>query len=110
VPGALSHVGAMARCPHGGVITEIPSAPRVFLSGMAAATVGDQYTIVGCAFNVGGAPHPCVRVQWLVPAVRVKANLMPVVLQTSVGVSLAADQAPQGLSIVSSTQSRVIGT
>jgi hypothetical protein len=77
---------------------------------MPAATLADQYLIAGCVFNVSGAPHPCVRVQWLVPAVRVTASLMPLILQTSVGLCLAADQAPQGPPVVSSTQPRVLGT
>jgi hypothetical protein len=77
---------------------------------MPAATLADQYLIAGCVFNVLGAPHPCVRVQWLVPAVRVTASLMPLILQTSVGLCLAADQAPQGPPVVSSTQPRVLGT
>ena len=110
MPGPLAHVGAVAQCPHGGLVVEIPSAPRVFLTGMPAATLTDQYPIVACVFNVAGGPHPCIRVQWLVPAVRVKVNLMPVILQTSVGLCLAADQVPQGPPIVSSTQPRVIGT
>jgi hypothetical protein len=49
-------------------------------------------------------------VQWLVPAARVKASLSPVVLQASVGLCLAADQAPQGPPVVVATQPRVIGT
>jgi hypothetical protein len=77
---------------------------------MPAATMADQYLIAGCVFNVAGAPHPCVRVQWLVPAVRVTASLMPLILQTSVGLCLAADQVPQGPPVVSSTQPRVLGT
>jgi len=110
MPGPLAHVGMVALCPHGGLVMEVPSAPRVLLGGMPAATLADQYPIVACVLNVAGAPHPCIRVQWLVPAVRVKANLMPVVLQTSVGLCLAADQAPQGPPIVSFTQPRVLGT
>jgi hypothetical protein len=110
MPGLVAHVGMVAQCPHGGTVMEVPSTPRVFLSGRPVATLADQYPIVACALNVAGAPHPCVRVQWLVPALRVKANLMPVILQTSVGLCLAADQAPQGPPIVSSTQLRVIGT
>jgi hypothetical protein len=42
--------------------------------------------------------------------VRVTASLMPLILQTSVGLCLAADQAPQGPPVVSSTQPRVLGT
>ncbi len=110
MPGPLAHVGMVALCPHGGTVMEVPSAPRVLLSGMPAATLADQYLIVACVFNVAGAPHPCIRVQWLAPAVRVKANLVPVILQTSVGLCLAADQAPQGPPIVSFTQPRVLGT
>jgi hypothetical protein len=110
MPAPIVHVGAVTLCPHGGGVTEVPSAPRVLLSGMPAATMADQYLVAGCAFNVAGAPHPCVRVQWLVPAVRVTTGLMPLILQTSVGLCLAPDQAPQGPPIVSSTQPRVLGT
>lgn len=110
MPGPLAHVGMVALCPHAGPVLEVPAGPRVLLSGQPVATLADQYPIVGCVFNVAGAPHPCVRVQWLVPAARVKASLSPVVLQTSVGLCLAADQAPQGPPIVSATQPRVIGT
>jgi hypothetical protein len=109
MPAPVVHVGAVTLCPHGGPVTEIPSAPRVLLSGMPAATMADQYLVAGCAFSPG-APHPCVRVQWVVPAVRVTASLMPLILQTSVGLCLAVDQAPQGPPIVSSTQPRVLGT
>ncbi len=87
----------------------IPTGPRVFVSGMPVATVADQFLVAGCAFNIAGAPHPCVRVQWIVPAARVKVNLMPVILQVSGGLCLAADQAPQGPPIVSATQPRVMG-
>lgn len=110
MPGPLAHVGMVALCPHGGMVTEIPSAPRVLLSGMPVATMADQYLIAGCVLNVAGAPHPCVRVQWLVPAVRVKANLMPMINQTSVGLCLAADMVPQGPPVIASTQPRVMGT
>jgi hypothetical protein len=110
MPGPLAHVGAVAMCPHGGMVLEIPSAPRVLVSGMPVATMADQYLVVGCVFNIAGAPHPCIRVQWVVPAVRVTAGLMPVIPQAAVGLCLAADQAPQGPVVVSSTQPRVIGT
>jgi hypothetical protein len=110
MPGPLAHVGMVAVCPHGGLITDVPSAPRVLVSGMPVATLADQYLIAGCVFNVAGAPHPCMRVQWLAPAVRVTASLAPVILQTSVGLCLAADQAPQGPPVISATQPRVIGT
>ncbi len=110
MPTPVVHAGAVAQCPHGGPVTFIPSAPRVLVSGMPVATMPDTALVAGCAFNVSGAPHPCMRVQWLLPAVRVKSNLLPLVLQTSAGLCLAGDQAPQGPPIISTTQPRVLGT
>lgn len=110
MPTPIAHVGALAQCPHGGPVTFVPGSPRVLVSGMPVATLADQALIAGCVFNVSGAPHPCMRVQWILPALRVKSNLVPVILQTSVGLCLAGDQAPQGPPIISATQPRVLGT
>lgn len=110
MPTPLAHVGAVAQCPHGGPVTFAPSAPRVRVCGMPVATALDPTAVAGCAFNVSGAPHPCVRVVWTVPAARVKSNLVPILLQTSVGLAVAADQAPQGPPLISATQPRVLGT
>lgn len=110
MPTPVAHVGAVGMCPHGGPLTFIPTAPRVLVSGMPVVTMADQALVAGCIFNVSGAPHPCVRVQWTVPAVRVKSSLMPVILQTSVGLSLAPDQAPQGPPVITTAQPRVLGT
>src|SRR5262245_45605326 len=110
MPTPIAHVGAGAQCPHGGPVTFVPSAPRVLVSSMPVVTMADATVVGGCSFNVAGAPHPCVRLQWTVPAARVKVSAVPVVLQTSVGLSLAADQAPQGPPIISSAQPRVLGT
>jgi hypothetical protein len=110
MPTPVAHVGAVAQCPHGGPVTLLPGAPRVLVSGMPVATLTGPALVAGCVLNVSGAPHPCVRVQWTAPAVRVKASLVPLVLQTSAGLCLAADQAPQGPPIVSGTQPRVLGT
>jgi len=110
MPGPLFHVGATAMCPHGGPISTISSNARVLVSGMPVATVADTSLVAGCAFNVAGAPHPCVRVQWLVPAVRVLINGQPALLQTSTGLCLAPDQAPQGPAVIVATQPRVVAT
>lgn len=108
MPGFLYNVGATATCTHGGMITAIAAAPRVLVMGMPATTISDPFLVAGCAFAIAGAPHPCVRVQWLVPATRVLINGQPAVLQTSVGLGLAPDQAPQGPPSVIATQTRVI--
>jgi hypothetical protein len=110
MPGTLLHVGAVALCPHGGPVNTVSTNARVLVSGMPVATMADQYLIAGCAFNVSGAPSPCVRVQWLVPAVRVLVNGVPPILNTSPGLCLNPAQAPQGPVVVTTTQPRVVAT
>lgn len=110
MPGFLYHVGVVAMCPHAGQISAIASSARVRLSGQSAVTIADSFPIAGCAFNVGGSPHPCMKVQWLTPAARVRIGGQPAILQTSPGLTVAGDQAPQGSPVVTSGQVRVQGT
>jgi hypothetical protein len=111
VPGPLLHVGASAICPHGGQITTIPSSPRVLVSGQPVATMADTYLVAGCAFNVPpGKPQPCVKVQWLAPAMRVFVNRQPAILQTSTGLCQSPEQIPGGPPNVLVTQFRARGT
>jgi hypothetical protein len=110
MPGFLYHVGVTAMCGHGGQISAIASSPRVRFGGQPAVTIGDTFPIAGCALNISGSPHPCVMVQWLVPAARVRIAGQAAILQTSSGLTIAADQAPQGSPIVVSGQVRVRGT
>ena len=111
MPGPLFHVGAGAVCPHGGPVSVISTNARVLVSGQPVATVADQFLVAGCAFTIPPAkPQPCVRVQWLTPALRVLVNGQPAVLQTSTGLCLSPEQAPQGPPVVAAVQPRVIGT
>jgi hypothetical protein len=77
------------------------------------ATVNDTTTVAGCPFQVpigtGTKPQPCVKVQWTVPASRVKVNGQFVLLSTSSGICQSAEQIPQGPPSVVSTQTRVKG-
>ena len=109
MPGFLYHVGASAICPHGGQITTLPGNPRVRVSSQPVATMADQSLIAGCAFTAGPKPQPCIKVQWLVPAVRVRAGGQPVLLQDSQGLCLSAEQIPQGPPTILVTQPRVKG-
>lgn len=107
----LLHLGAMVTCPHGGQATPVPSSARVLVGGQPVTVAADPYTIAGCPFQVPGAkPQPCVTVQWIVPAIRVRVGGQPVLLQTSTGLCKSAEQIPQGAPIVSATQPRVLGT
>lgn len=110
MPAGIYHVGATAQCPHVGQISTVSSNVRVKVSGMAVATVADIFTVVGCPFNVSGTPRPCVTVQWFSPALRVRVMGAPVVLASSTGICLSAEQIPQGPPQVLATQPRVKGT
>lgn len=105
------HVNATTLCPHGGMATTISSNTRVKVSGMYVATLSDTTTVAGCAFTIPPSkPQPCVKVQWLVPAVRVKVMSNPILLQSSTGLCQSAEQIPQGPPNIVSTQFRVKGT
>jgi hypothetical protein len=104
------HVGAMVLCPHQGLATDISLNVRVKASNMAVASVADQFVIAGCIFTVGTKPQPCVTIRWLAPALRVKINGSPALLQNSRGLCQSAEQAPQGPPQATPTQLRVKGT
>jgi hypothetical protein len=104
----LVQVGATIQCPHSGQATIMSSNVRVKASGSAVALQNDQTTVAGCSFMIGSVPSPCLMVQWLVPAVRVKVSGSPVLLKSSSG--LCQGSAPQGPPSIQTTQVRVKGT
>lgn len=106
MPGYVLHEGITIACPHGGTGSLTPSA-TLTVGGKRVATEADPTTITGCAFNVGGAPSPCLRVQWRMPAARVKAGGKAVLLSDSLALCVAAGDAPQGTAQVSGFQTRV---
>ena len=69
----------------------------------------DTFTIAGCTFQISGAPHPCVQVQWIVNDQRSQVLSDFTLSEASVGLCVAADQAPQGTVIISNTQEQVTG-
>jgi hypothetical protein len=111
VAGFLFHVGAAAMCPHAGQVSTISSNARVLVGGQPVATFSDTFVIAGCAFTVPpGKPQPCVKVQWLAPAVRVMVNHQPAVLQSSSALCLSGEQIPGGPPSILFVQTRVQGT
>ncbi len=109
MPGFLVHVGASATCPHAGQVTFTTTNTRVLVSGQPAITVADLFTILGCPFQAGTKPQPCVTGRWLVPATRVLINGQPAIVQISTGLCQSAEQIPQGPPTVVATQTRVSG-
>jgi hypothetical protein len=111
MPGPMVTVASVGMCPHAGPITIASSDARVLASGAPVATMADQFVIAGCVFTIPpGKPQPCVRVQWLIPAVRVLINGQPPILQTSTGLALSVEGIPGGPPVISTTQPRAIAT
>lgn len=106
MPGPILHQGAVVTCAHGGVAQPIVTNPRVRVSGQMIVTLSGAYSIAGCPFNISGGPSPCVTANWVIGAVRVTANGVPVVLQTSQAIC-----APNGTPLLIMTvQPRVVAT
>jgi hypothetical protein len=110
VPSPILCIGSGVVCPHGGQMDIVPGSPRVAVSGMHVATMADTFPVIGCGFTVGAKAQPCARVEWLVPATRVRVIGQPVVTQASVGICQSAELIPQGSPSVFRAQSRVIAT
>jgi hypothetical protein len=110
MPGPILCIGSTVMCPHGGHMDVVPGSLRVAISGMAVATMADTFPVMGCVFTVGTKAQPCVTVEWLVPAARVRVMGQPVVTQASVGICRSAELIPQGSPSVLRAQSRVIAT
>jgi hypothetical protein len=86
MPGFLLHVGATVTCAHAGQAKPILSNPRVKVANQGVVTSTCVYGIVGCTFPPPPAANgPCVNATWTpgTAAIRVKANGMAVLLQSS---------------------------
>jgi hypothetical protein len=105
---ALLTVASTMICPHGGTVIATPGSPRA----QARSPIlrgSDTFVIVGCSFNVAGAPNPCVSVRWVQTATRVKHGGDLVLNEASVGLCLSGTQAPQGTVLIAATQQEVAG-
>ncbi len=102
------------QCPHAATVNIQTSNSQVKADGQAVATMSDTFTVSGCPFQIpigtGTKPQPCVTLQWVVPATRVRVNGQPVLLKDSSGICQSAEQIPQGPPNVVMVQMRVKGT
>lgn len=110
MPGFLLDTGTQMTCPHAAQVTTAPGNPRVKVLGQPVATQADLSTVAGCPFAPGGGPSPCVAIEWLQPAARVKAGGQPVLIQTYPSLCKNPANAPQGPPILIAGQTRVQGT
>ena len=101
------------QCPHGGTVSIVSSNSKVS-AGASLALANDTFTIAGCPFQIpvgpGMVPHPCIKVQWTKTNLKATVNNQPTLSQDSVGLCLAADQAPQGPVSVVQAQAKASGS
>jgi hypothetical protein len=108
MPSLLTTTSVMM-CPHGGTVTATTSNTKAQAGGAYLLRASDVFTIAGCAFNIAGAPHPCVQVRWVSPAAQSKVGGDFTLTEASVGLCVAPDQAVQGTVLILSTQPQVAG-
>lgn len=97
-------------CPHGGTVQIMSTFPRTKASGPPVVTTADVFLVVGCPFVIPATPpipSPCLRVQWLVPDLRVKVNGATTLSLGSTGLCLNPAGLPQGPVMIVSSQPRV---
>lgn len=104
--GPLLTTASTILCPHGGQAILFSSQTRVTAGGQLVLVESDQHPIVGCPFTVGPKYSPCVRIQWVAAVARVSLGGVAPLVQSSVGLCLNAEGAPQGTAIVASAQPR----
>jgi hypothetical protein len=110
---SLLTTASALQCPHGGSVAIVSSNTKA-MAGAPLVIAADVFTISGCPFQIpigtGTVPHPCVMVQWTKPNVKTLVNGQPTLALDSVGLCLAADQAPQGPVSVVQTQAKASGS
>jgi hypothetical protein len=108
MPGLLN-LSSVMMCPHGGQVQSVTSNTHVRAVGDFMLRQSDTFLIVGCPFFIGPSPHPCTTVQWIEPAASSRVSGDFTLTEASVGLCVAADQAPQGPVSIVMTQPRVSG-
>jgi hypothetical protein len=107
---AILQMGCTIQCPHGGQATAVPTNMKVKVDGAYALLPSDTFIIAGCSFMIGNVPSPCLTIQWLGEATKVKINGTGPLLESSSGLCKAATQAPQGSASISGAQTKVKAT
>jgi hypothetical protein len=106
----LITTSSQLQCPHGGQVQITSSNAKAKADGSFIARTNDTFVINACPFLLpNGTAHPCAKVQWTKTALKVKPDGALALAKDSMGMCLAADQAPQGAVIINTTQTKVSG-
>ena len=104
--GQMLTTSSQVQCPHGGQATLITGNARVSADSGQVLLQTDVHPIAGCPFTIGTKPSPCLRIEWTVAAAQVTVDGTPVLDQSSVGLCLSPENAPQGVAIIVNTQQK----
>ncbi len=84
MPGFLLHLGATVTCAHEGQALPMVTNERVLVGGLPTVVQTTPYSVAGCTFPPPPVSNgPCISAQWIIGAIRVRSNGMPVLLQDS---------------------------
>jgi len=75
------------KCPHGGTVVGIPTDFKN-RAGAPFLRVSDVFLVAGCPFMTGPVPTPCITVQWMMPAMKVRGGGVPILTKDSVGMCI----------------------
>jgi len=105
--GQMLTTAATLLCPHGGSVSIASANARAKAGGAFIVRPTDTFLVSGCPFTIpSGPPHPCLTVEWQMPASQVTAAGGPALTTDSIGLCKAADQAVQGAVQILNTQAR----
>lgn len=105
---ALLTAASTLMCPHGGTVVATPGSTKA-TADAPVLRGSDTFVIAGCPLVIAGSPHPCVSINWMQTATRVKHGGDFALNEASVGLCVAGDQAPQGAVVIAATQAKVNG-
>ena len=106
---ALLNTSSIMMCPHGGTVSAVTTNTKVMGGGSPLVLSTDTFLIAGCVFVIGIVPHPCMQVQWVVSDLQSQVSGNFTLNESSVGLCVAADSAPQGTVLITFTQPQVSG-
>jgi len=105
----LLNTSSIMQCPHGGMVNVISSDTSVQAASSFVLRSSDTFIVAGCPFIIALVPHPCVQVQWVLPAFKSQVMGDFTLTEESVGLCVSADMAVQGVVLINFTQSQVSG-
>jgi hypothetical protein len=109
MPGYILTTSSQIKCMHGGSVILSTANTKLNVDNSPALLESDVHSIAGCPFTLPGPkPSPCIKVEWTLGAAMCKNNGTKVLVQSSIGKCSSPEGAPQGIAIVSQTQTKTM--